>query len=659
VNPRPGSDAALALGVARGILERGSIDTAYIQEQTDLPFLVREDTQRYLRQADLEDGGSEDIFYVYDLSSDKIAEAPGTPGRWSDSIALGKLEPALDGRYPVQTRDGTAHVRPVMTLLRERLKSYTPEYVASVTGVSPKVQAALTERLASSPRGLIYASWGSNKTYHSDLLHRSMILLSALRGWHGRPGGGVRFAAWLPFEGSNALMGTQPGWLMRQMLRFYTPPPRMMEDGIAAASPNLGWTPSHLFLYLHAGLDKIWDDDASLDPTLPRPARAYMQQALEQGWTRARPARDNPPRVLFTSGVNPLRRWPVPQLIEETLWPKLNLVVALDFRVSTTGMKADLLLPAAGYYEKRGIKYAVAIAPYVVVGDRAVQPLGEAKSEWEVMAHLAQKIQERAVERGLEGDLTRFYETFSEEGRFGPDDAEKVIDVILRGSSSTGGLGWEEMRKRGAVAARSAGGWSTTSAVGSEIEPGGTLTPSRIHVEGKHAWPTLTGRQQFYLDHPWFLEGDEALPRWKPVPPAGGDHPIQLTGGHTRWSIHAIWRANASLLKLQRGGPVMWMSVEDARERGIKDGNEVRVFNAHGSFRVATKVAPSVAPGEAILYHAWEPYQFPGWKSHMEVISSPYKPLHLVGDYGHLRYRLFEAGPVHVPRGIPVEIALA
>jgi anaerobic selenocysteine-containing dehydrogenase len=128
VNPRPGSDAALALGVARGILERGSIDTAYIQEQTDLPFLVREDTQRYLRQADLEDGGSEDIFYVYDLSSDKIAEAPGTPGRWSDSIALGKLEPALDGRYPVQTRDGTAHVRPVMTLLRERLKSYTPEY---------------------------------------------------------------------------------------------------------------------------------------------------------------------------------------------------------------------------------------------------------------------------------------------------------------------------------------------------------------------------------------------------------------------------------------------------------------------------------------------------------------------------------------------------
>jgi anaerobic selenocysteine-containing dehydrogenase len=100
----------------------------------------------------------------------------------------------------------------------------------------------------------------------------------------------------------------------------------------------------------------------------------------------------------------------------------------------------------------------------------------------------------------------------------------------------------------------------------------------------------------------------------------------------------------------------MWMSVEDARERGLRDGAQVRVRNDHGSFLVGARVSASVAPGEAILYHAWEPYQFPGWKGNMEVVSSPYKPLHFVGDYGHLRYRVFSAGPVHVPRGIQVEI---
>ena len=60
-----------------------------------------------------------------------------------------------------------------------------------------------------------------------------------------------------------------------------------------------------------------------------------------------------------------------------------------------------------------------------------------------------------------------------------------------------------------------------------------------------------------------------------------------------------------------------------------------------------------------MLYHAWEPYQFPGWRGNMEVVSSPYKPLHFAGGYGHLRYRIFYGGPVHVPRGIPIEIELA
>jgi hypothetical protein len=40
------------------------------------------------------------------------------------------------------------------------------------------------------------------------------------------------------------------------------------------------------------------------------------------------------------------------------------------------------------------------------------------------------------------------------------------------------------------------------------------------------------------------------------------------------------------------------------------------------------------------------------------VCSSPYKPLHFAGGYGHLRYRIFFAGPLHVPRGIPIEIEL-
>jgi nitrate reductase alpha subunit len=345
-------------------------------------------------------------------------------------------------------------------------------------------------------------------------------------------------------------------------------------------------------------------------------------------------------------------------VVERVLWPKLRLVVAIDTRLSTTGAKADLLLPAAGYYEKRGIKYAIALTPYVVVGDQAVPPLGDAKPEWEIMALLARAIQTRALARGRRDGLATIYDRFTENGRYGPGDDERVLDRILRDSPITGGTAWRDARTAGALRVRTAGRWGATSGIGSEIDEHGSLAPSQVHVARKRAWPTLTGRQQFYLDHPWFLEADEALPRWKPLPGAGR-HPILLTGGHTRWSIHALWRAEPTLLRLQRGEPSMWMAVEDARARDVADGDLVTVRNDHGAFRVRARVAPSVAPGEAILYHAWEPYQFRDWRGVMEVTASPYKPLHLVGDYGHLRYRVFRSGPVHVPRGVPVEIERA
>jgi DMSO reductase family type II enzyme molybdopterin subunit len=655
VNPHPGSDAALALGLARALLERDAVDAAYVREQTDLPFLVRADTGRFLRQSDLTAGGRDDVFYVADLRAGHIVEAPGTLGRWSDSLALDDVVPALAGTFEVQTPSGSIQVRPVMERLRERLAAYTPEYVAQVTGVGPQTQQRLADLLATSARTLIYATWGSCKFYHADLLQRALILLSALRGQQGHTGSGVRFAAWIPFEGADELLGSQPSWVQRQMLRLYTPPPRMMEEAIAEFSRQLTWTPSHLFLHVHGGLDTVQDHGVA-DATLPRAARDYFRDALDRGWLPVRPAADRPPRVLITSGVNPLRRWPMPQVIERVLWPKLTLIVAIDMRMSTTGMKADLLLPAAGYYEKRGIKYAVALAPYVVIGDRAVTPLGEAKPEWEIMSLLARRLQERARERGVPGPLATIADQFSDNGRFGPQDDEAVLDHILSGSSATRGMRWPDAQRAGAIQARSIGGWTPTNGIGSEVEPQGSLTPSRIHVEGKHAWPTLTGRQQFYLDHQWFFEADEVLPRWKPLPGVGQQYPILLTGGHTRWSIHAIWRDEPRLLRLQRGEPSMWMAIRDAGVRGIRDHDLVRVRNDHGAFQVRARLSPAVAPGEAILYHAWEPFQFPGWRGNMEVVPSPYKPLHLVGDYGHLRYRVFASGPVHVPRGVPVEI---
>ena len=63
---KPGGDAALALGIAHVLMAEDLVDRAFVAEQTDLPFLVREDDHRFLRESDLRDGGDEDV--LLDLS---------------------------------------------------------------------------------------------------------------------------------------------------------------------------------------------------------------------------------------------------------------------------------------------------------------------------------------------------------------------------------------------------------------------------------------------------------------------------------------------------------------------------------------------------------------------------------------------------------------
>ncbi len=173
------------------------------------------------------------------------------------------------------------------------------------------------------------------------------------------------------------------------------------------------------------------------------------------------------------------------------------------------------------------------------------------------------------------------------------------------------------------------------------------------------AWPTLTGRQQFYIDHPWFIEGGESLPTHKPAPHAGSKYPLRMYGGHNRWSIHAIWRDVKLLLRLQRGQPACWLNPSEAEKRGIKDGDMVRVYNHHGEFECMVKVSAITAPGEIIVYHAWEPYQFKNWKGQQEPAEAPWKALHLAGGYHQIHYRMYYGAPSHAPRGAPVEVEKA
>ena len=56
---QPGTDAALALSACQVVIEEGLLAEEYLREQTDLPFLVLEESGRFLRESDMREGGGD------------------------------------------------------------------------------------------------------------------------------------------------------------------------------------------------------------------------------------------------------------------------------------------------------------------------------------------------------------------------------------------------------------------------------------------------------------------------------------------------------------------------------------------------------------------------------------------------------------------------
>ncbi|MDX1649793.1 MAG: molybdopterin-dependent oxidoreductase, partial [Myxococcota bacterium] len=619
-------------------------------------------------------GGRDDLLYFWDEAAGGLAPVPGCQGEGGRSLALDGLRPALSGAHEVALADGRrVRVRPLLERLAAHLNThYTPEHAAAVTGLAAGTIRRVARELAAAPRAMIFSSWGSCKHYHSDLNQRAEILLMALTGNQGRSGGGFRVASWWPIQGFDEMTRVGDPLSLADKARLLWSSFlggigwREFEDVMQKAASRRGTTPLMPWLHAHAGYAEVWDRREYHDPQLPRTAGAYLEEAVSRGWIPIRPRKGTEPRVLVFTGSNPLRRWPAPQVARKHLWPKLDLIVDVNFKAGSSGLQADLILPTCGYYERDSLKYSQAYLPWVVLCEKAVDPLGESRPEWTIFGSLARKIQERARARGVttvrdsvgdEVDLSTLYDAWSHDGRFHEDDPRSALDWILRRTRTTGGRGWDEGTRTGLLEVTECpGDPGSLYAVGTDHRPGRTLYPHARFVEGKEAWPTLSGRQQFLLDHPWYEEVGEAMPVFKEPPAAGGDHPLRLTGGHTRWSIHATWRDSRLMLRLQRGEPAAWVAAEDARARGIADGDRVRIHNDVGAFEAVAKVSPSVQPGQVIVYHAWEPYQFKDWKGQQEPVPAPWKPIHMAGGYGQLHYRPIYLAPGHAPRAQCVEL---
>ena len=188
---RPGTDGALALGLANLMIEHGWYDRNFIRNWSNGPLLVRSDTGRLLTERDLAADGDAGRLFAWDGTAARLVAYNTTAGRYDGETA----SLALDGEYRVATREGEVVCHPAFQLYAQLCRRYPPETVEETCQV-PRAQVEEAARLIWHARPVSYYAWSGHE-HHANVTQtaRAMSLLYALTGSFDMPGGNVLFPA--------------------------------------------------------------------------------------------------------------------------------------------------------------------------------------------------------------------------------------------------------------------------------------------------------------------------------------------------------------------------------------------------------------------------------------------------------------------------------
>jgi len=338
-------------------------------------------------------------------------------------------------------------------------RPYTPAWQEAITGVSKEDVIRVAREFAENAektrgKSLIFLGAGTNHWYHSDMIYRTIISLTTLCGCQGINGGGWAHyvgqekvrpqAAWsqvafgLDWRRPPRLQnGTSFYYFATGQWRYDTMNPQQLYSPVAeskackhmadynAVAARLGWLPTYPQFDINPinvcreAVEKGFSSDDDII--------AYMVGKLKKGEIKfALEDPDDPlnfPRMLFLWRANLLgasgkgHEYFLKHLLgvesavfntdgdnrpEEIKWRdpapegKLDLLVTLELRMSTSAMYADVALPAAGWYEMHDLS-TTDMHPFIHPFNPAIDPPWESRTNWEQFKAIAKKFSELAA----------------------------------------------------------------------------------------------------------------------------------------------------------------------------------------------------------------------------------------------------------------------
>ncbi len=717
---------------------------------------------------------------------------------------------------------------------------YTPAWAEKISGVSRDKIIHVAREFATNAektkgRSMIIIGAAMNHWYHADMNYRGVINMLAMCGCVGQSGGGWAHyvgqeklrpqAGWAPL--AFALDWGRPPRQQNSTSAFYAHTDQWryetvrVSDLLSPTAPTgpwngaiidyniraerMGWLPSAPQLETNPLL--IAKDAAAAGLEV----KDYVAKSLKDGTLKMScEDPDNPknwPRNMFVWRSNLLgssgkgHEYFLKHLLgtthgvlgkdlgaegkarsTEAVWHehapegKLDLLVTLDFRMSTTCVYSDIVLPTATWYEKNDLNTSD-MHPFIHPLTGAVDPAWEARSDWEIYKGIAKAFSKVAPEvLGVEKDVVLNpikHDSANEIAQpFDPKDWKKgecepipgktmpVVAVVERDyphiyerftalgplmanvGNGIKGMTWKTEHEvqhlkdlngvhttgankglarivsdidatevilmmapetNGEVAVRSWAALSKTTgrdhthlALPKEDEKirfrDVVAQPRKIisaptwsglesekvcynagytNVHELIPWRTLTGRQQLYQDHLWMRAFGAALCIYRPPVDLRSTKPVinlrpngekqivlNFITPHQKWGIHSTYTDNLLMLTLSRGGPIVWLSENDAKKAGIVDNDWVEAYNSNGALVARAVVSQRMKDGTLFMYHAQEKIvNVPGSEMtgnrggiHNSVTRTVLNPTHMIGGYAQLAYDFNYYGTIGVNR---------
>ncbi|TLD39986.1 MAG: Cysteine desulfurase [Candidatus Jettenia ecosi] len=270
-----------------------------------------------------------------------------------------------------------------------------------------------------------------------------------------------------------------------------------------------------------------------------------------------------PIRSLIILGASLITAWPQPKIWRETLHA-LDFLVCIDRQLTADAAYADIVLPGTTMYE---IESYMIYGPVFRIREKVVEPVGEARNDFFIMAELARRL-------GY--------------GYLYPQNEEELLRHVLKASGFT----LEDARANGG-----------TIQVPTVMMQYKKWEKGLLRSDGRPGFDTPTGKFEIastileehgYDPLPVYTEPREG-PRSQPE--TNKRFPLIFnSGSRVTTDFRSQHHAIPGLYK-ERPEPTVTIHTQDARERDIKDGDRVTVQTARGQVPMRALVTDDIMQG--------------------------------------------------------------